>query len=670
MADHLVVVVHGVGDPKPGDALSGLVHGYCAVTGATVDHTMAIEHRYDETHPDATGPGPIPLFPMAKAAVAGDDALVSSLRVFEVYWGDLSRVKGTILGLIEGLVDLVFGVRHVVFSAQRELLHAAASTRLSRMPHVVNLLSTAALWLVRGPLLAFNILAALVTLLYFAAVSLSGQFKLPLEPAHLATAGASIIALGLGLVAYRTAKRLHWSTSTAECTVMFSAVCLFVAVILGDQKWSIDRVEDGLTSGLSVFALPLAVTVLGMLIASACTAIALDDRIGYDEAIRRAGRRALVVINACTILSCALFVFIVMVAWSVLISQSDDGKKAAAAGAALMKPLRQRIEDGLHLFGLIWVFFIGIGLVYAALMWRSQRLKQKAPPPERFPRYIVHPVVVTLLLIVGAVSAAAFIPLILQLECEQYFGKGHRRCAELAAWVPVQSTISSIESLNKLGLVLSGALVTLLVAARVHLGTALDIALDVISHFKQAERTGGQVFKDTGVRVGKHRWALLAVPEHSEWNAMVGRFRNIVELAMRSAPGSPLTILAHSQGTMIALEALGVITIDRTDRASSERRVSAAPADKVRLITMGCPLTDLYLHYFPGKYRIATVGESLVDEWINVYRADDFVGTSVATADPAYPRNVKVGPRGHTNYWIDREVLARLVPYLAPPAKS
>lgn len=672
MTDHVVVVVHGVGDPQPGDALSGLVHGYCAAANASLAHPMSIERRRDGSHPNADREGPIPLFPMAKAAVAsGVGDASATARVYEVYWGDLSRVKGSLLGLLEGVVDLVFGVRHVVFAAQRELIHAAGSAQPAQPPvsarlaraavATINGSSTAALWLVRGPLLAFNILGALVTLLFLAAASMSRQNPLPIDPAHAAAGLASLIGLGLGIVAYLTSRRLHWSTSTSESTIVLATAGMLAALTVPGSRWSIKLVVDGFTSALSAFALPLAIVMLVMLIVSLGTAFGfLLDR---DARARRAAHRALVVVNACTILSCALFVFLVMVAWSFLISQTADTKKAANALPSLTEPLRQRIAEGLHLFGLIWVFFILIGLVYAGLMWRSHVLKNRDPLPERFPRYIVHPLVVTLLLLAGAVSALVFIPLILQLECQQFWGRNAPLCADLKTGWPLSSVIGSIESLNRLGLVLSGALVSVLIAAHAHLGTGLDMALDVISHFKRAERTGTEVLKDTGRRVGQYQYAVLSEPDHTEWNAMVGRFRDVVEMALAGTTQANLTVIAHSQGTMIALEALGVVTISRTDQESVQRRVAmktAAAPGHVQLITMGCPLNDLYMHYFPEKYHINCKRETLVDAWTNIHRADDFVGTSIPQAETDFPRDVRVGARGHTDYWTDSEVLRAL----------
>jgi hypothetical protein len=53
--------------------------------------------------------------------------------------------------------------------------------------------------------------------------------------------------------------------------------------------------------------------------------------------------------------------------------------------------------------------------------------------------------------------------------------------------------------------------------------------------------------------------------------------------------------------------------------------------------------------------------ESLLERWVNIYRADDFVGRQVDGHPSSPPNNVPIGPRGHVNYWSDREVLDHLV---------
>src|SRR5436190_7915084 len=165
MAKHTVVVVHGVGDPQPGNALRGFVNAYCALTNSRVRGPMLIEEREDEDR-DETPSGLLPLFPVSQQVATLDvNGVPCRTRFVEVYWGDLARVKGTFLGLVEGTVDLIFGLRHVVYAAQRELSEAATNARLKLFSRGVESSSNASLDLARGPVLAINAFIAIVTLL-------------------------------------------------------------------------------------------------------------------------------------------------------------------------------------------------------------------------------------------------------------------------------------------------------------------------------------------------------------------------------------------------------------------------------------------------------------------------------------------------------------------------
>ncbi|MFN9752295.1 MAG: hypothetical protein ACK57U_13020, partial [Planctomycetota bacterium] len=135
-----------------------------------------------------------------------------------------------------------------------------------------------------------------------------------------------------------------------------------------------------------------------------------------------------------------------------------------------------------------------------------------------------------------------------------------------------------------------------------------------------------------------------------------------------------LTIISHSQGTMIGIEVLNDPELAWLNRSFSS----------VRLVTMGSPFSHIYQHYFGHLYPDLSNEawlplRSRLARWMNVYRRDDFVGTRIdfplaarvegVSADGPVTlgidsdcicSNHPVGLRGHLNYWSDREVLAVL----------
>ena len=155
------------------------------------------------------------------------------------------------------------------------------------------------------------------------------------------------------------------------------------------------------------------------------------------------------------------------------------------------------------------------------------------------------------------------------------------------------------------------------------------------------------------------------IPVHRAWQIIVGRFCVVVQQVLERDLPQRVSVLAHSQGTMIALEALNAISIARkgdyplnTPHLALGTKTAHLRFD---LVTMGCPLHQLYKHYFQRKYDIVRPEDSWLRSWINVYRADDFVGRAIEGPKRAYPRNVEIAPRGHVNYWADRAVIRRII---------
>ena len=124
-----------------------------------------------------------------------------------------------------------------------------------------------------------------------------------------------------------------------------------------------------------------------------------------------------------------------------------------------------------------------------------------------------------------------------------------------------------------------------------------------------------------------------------------------------------LDIVSHSQGTMIAIDLIDL---------RGEQWLKGLPEKSggIGLVTMGSPYTHLYGNYFPSSF--ASVGNranlankdngGLLRDWLNIFRIDDFVGTHIGKG--VWPREFPVPPNGHTNYWVDRSVVAKLREFL------
>jgi len=222
--------------------------------------------------------------------------------------------------------------------------------------------------------------------------------------------------------------------------------------------------------------------------------------------------------------------------------------------------------------------------------------------------------------------------------------------AEGSKWVPfVQDGKRLVDAWISAG-VLIGGTIGLGAFMLDKLRTGLDIALDVVNHFRLewSDVARGEP-KRSAVRKNRVRARLRTV-----LRVMTERF------------GQPesLVILAHSQGSVTAID---VLLEDAT------QGILAGYKHKV-LVTMGSPFSHLYQHYFPHEYgslddsQFVSLKER-IDQWLNLFRVDDYVGTHIEwkgrnfeqpdKGEPwpgQFPRNRGVGKGGHTGYWIAPKV--------------
>jgi hypothetical protein len=176
----------------------------------------------------------------------------------------------------------------------------------------------------------------------------------------------------------------------------------------------------------------------------------------------------------------------------------------------------------------------------------------------------------------------------------------------------------------------------------------LRLTTDVVSHFRRPWRCIIDLRPAQAFGVGHE--ADFGVRQRVE-----ERFLRVLDHFTGSDKPDRIVIIAHSQGTIIAVEAL------RKAYSVPARGMSAS---QIALVTMGSPLTHIYQYYFPRQYGPLTdeywAGLSNLFQWKNLHRPDDYVGTSI-TAPPDLVKNFLIPKnRGHINYWRDRDVLVHI----------
>ena len=125
-----------------------------------------------------------------------------------------------------------------------------------------------------------------------------------------------------------------------------------------------------------------------------------------------------------------------------------------------------------------------------------------------------------------------------------------------------------------------------------------------------------------------------AHPSISTASILQSRFRLAFEYAC-SLNDAPVVVAAHSQGTVIALDALGQ---------------QPARSDRARLITAGSPLASLY-ERFLGSTPEARAPQGAFAQprsWLNFSRTGDYIGASQRRLGV---QEHDLGPGGHTGYW-------------------
>ncbi|PSL19099.1 hypothetical protein [Shimia abyssi] len=121
------------------------------------------------------------------------------------------------------------------------------------------------------------------------------------------------------------------------------------------------------------------------------------------------------------------------------------------------------------------------------------------------------------------------------------------------------------------------------------------------------------------------------------------RFYRTLYYALSVFSADHITVISHSQGTVIATQMLADPRV--------QRRIKGRP---VTLITMGCPVTHIYQRYFPEMFTVDS--GALNAAWFNIFREDDFVGTRIDGGLIDERRDMPVNPGGHTGYFTDYEV--------------
>ena len=139
---------------------------------------------------------------------------------------------------------------------------------------------------------------------------------------------------------------------------------------------------------------------------------------------------------------------------------------------------------------------------------------------------------------------------------------------------------------------------------------------------------------------------------------MVARYRAVLA-HLRDVGHTRVVIMAHSQGSALTLATL----LGDADRSPP---IQPAPKDlrpdRLTFLSYGCPAAQTYAQRFPSQFAAWTDDGQTLANWLNVYRAGDYVGRSIHEPpgfDPtapdltSHPPERCLGPGHHTGYCGD-----------------
>jgi hypothetical protein len=608
-----VVFVHGVGDTGPGKTLDAVLPTLRQINRGGLTEIAQPETRLlPEPPPGLPPPTPVPPpTPQDTSKVEMTSRFPAHVRRFsvnrpragdpaqaafaEVYWADLSTAGEGALRLLLRLFTAIFDLRFIPYVASACDFFTARTLRL-----VLYLIS----WLLCGPIAGSTA---------FIAYLLAAHYAVPRVPVvGLALIGA--VFGGLLVLLHRWLKlRGQW---------LFVIGWIIVAAV-SDVVYSLMTMH-AFPKNLEAMLLVLGTLFLAV---GALTIISFVTWCGarVEAVLKQLGRAgpALNAALAATLLQVGLWVMVV-----------------PAIGIAMLKEWSPDAVSGKDpVFANTFLAFtqdMALTLVVAAcavLVWLARaRSVRREPRPytaettRRIPRLLVNDIIVAAIVAVSLAGAVATI--YAALSGQPRFG----------------GLLSEYRRLT-----VGGTLILVVVISAVFqkgLGNALHILMDIVSHFSREHLPVPSLSK-------------TEKPDLNDFTVqqkLEARFRSVLDEVLQMGNVTHLTIVAHSQGTMIAIDVLWFTW--------AANRLHGIEVD---LVTMGSPFTHLYQYYFPNRYPPLFIDGGLNDQWgshltttvkswLNIYRVDDFVGTHI-DGNGTFPTNVCIAAGGHTGYWHQREAL-------------
>jgi hypothetical protein len=711
----LVVVVHGVGVKEAGvsadllaTALEDVPDGHGDASLRSFEGHTLRPHSSDDFHLREfeiyNSGGKRQVFPARIRRYRNNDEsgkLVAERVVADFYWGDISNIASGIAGLFLGILKTILGLCHVVRESAWSVFPGDGFNWFIRK------MANAAALTIHGPIAAINVVLLAGVLIHAVIV---GQFGWPVLAAAWTTVAMTAIC---GILVARSSDvyLTRWFAQwTAIVALVLALLLIFMPVAMSpiapnpppadapaevlaafDAKGletSPVVLNDAETALLThVCAVPAAATstVSG-------TCVHAYDQF-YLQGLRILGIMGLawMLVIVCNAVVAAAEVY----RW--LIGRGDGPPALASASIALMSMLWiiliagiwasilnlpfQSLPTGLRLesilgtasFAVIALGFIALGAGYVFL--RTGRWGAKSNPADYIKsvdpeharkiaernRLLISPWMLVPIWAFFAVMLITSLSATLRMIGIGLPVPGW--AAAINYWL--QANFGSIMA----GLAIVGGF--LFAAGQQQLRAGLGIAIDVITWLNdhswnslemrtEETRTLAEAMVPGPLQAGSGQKA------QGYWRRerIKNRLKVMMEKLLRDEKPDEVIFVSHSQGTVVAIATL--------DEKAPEWLESLGKNASMKLVTMGSPYAHVHRHYYPRSFAaIGSMGAltkaadgGVLDDWINIFRIDDFVGTFI---DPSgqWPREHPVPANGHTYYWVDENVFPILKKFVS-----
>lgn len=625
----VVFVVHGIGRPRPGETVTALTHSLAASDpdfelAPQVEVVPLEDYAVRRSHVQRTH------LCHVQRGRCGD----RELAFFEVNWARPSRAPAVALAALElarAWLGFLVGLRTI--------LHASQDPGDARRPAVKLVCASAGLasLLLIGPVYAMNVLLLIAFVLH----AIWCRFSLPEASAPWLAALAGLVAAGIGgwrlaIIGERLGGRSLLERLARSLTMSFvpprRPLWLWMTVFgvgfaacfaVAPVDWSTcgDRLGQAMLWSFGLASLAMGSTIVIHAVASL-------------RGMKPRDRPRLQAVTVCAALQFGLWVVLVPSLWWTLVQVTPDDmlRRTPADDDALPVVLLRKL---LATDGSQWLLALPV-VVAAVITWLGFRARGGV-------RLILPRVASWVLLLSVLLGALAFAGT--QLDVELPYLLDARRVA------------------HDLGLRdVHGLMFGAMLAASALIRTALSLGDDVLGYL-QKYTARRELLADHPIR---------------------SRFRRVVEHVHRRERFDDVFVIAHSQGTVIAIDELAA---REQDAATPFRRPIAETTrsayDEVfdghgaTLVTMGSPFHHLYQHYFPQHYPPLESERwqqlrGRIAAWHNVYRSHDYVGQAIPPAAdrPDFPHNHALGDGGHVDYWRDVRLLREVRTLLFGPARG